>query len=61
VLLSLVRLIASQTLIRLLPHLKRETIIERALPALTALKSDADGDVSYFAAVCLESAQKFAE
>lgn len=53
-----VRLIASQTLIKLLPHLKRETIVERALPALNALKSDNDGDVNYFASVCLESALK---
>jgi hypothetical protein len=52
-----VRLLASQTLQKLLIHLKPNTVTSKVVPALNTLKTDADGDVSYFASVCLQHIQ----
>jgi len=53
-----VRLLASQTMLKLLPHCKRETITAVVLPALRALVVDPDDDVKYFAIVCLDEATR---
>jgi len=53
-----VRLLAAQSMHKLMPHIKRATLSEKVLPALRTLMSDADKDVVFFALLCQEACAK---
>jgi len=53
-----VRLMAAQTLLKLLPHLPSSLVAERISPALSTLVTDSDSDVKYFSSLCVDAIKK---